>query len=103
MLKVQEFTEEFKALRLAVSKCLYNKANIGNELIKLQGKRQKVFGDIYLGLVSPSKKKIINSEIRQLEEDINNADIAVTELELRQTLLKRSGGHIREVEEAKNV
>jgi len=93
---MQEFTEEYKKIKDGLDKCWGERASKNGELNKLKEVRKKVFGDIYLDKVSPSKKKIINSEIRQLEEDISNADIAVTELELRQTLMKRSGVHIQE-------
>lgn len=96
---MQEFTEKYKKIKDGLDKCWGEKSRKGNELLKLQEARKKTFADIYLGKVSPSKKKIINSEIRQLEEDIEDLDIAVTELELRQTLIKRQGGHIQEVKE----
>jgi len=93
---MQEFTEEYKKIKDGLDRCWGERASKNDELTRLKETRKKVFGDIYLGKVSSSKKKIINSEIRQLKEDICNADIAVTELELRQTLLKRQGGHIQE-------
>ena len=93
---MQEFTEEYKKIQEGLHRCWNERASKGDELTKLKAARKKIFGDIYLGLVSPSKKKILNSEIRQVEEDISSADIAVSELELRQTLLKRSGVHIQE-------
>lgn len=93
---MQEFTEEYKNIKDALDKCWGERASKKDELNRLEESRKKVFGDIALGKVSPSKKKIINSEIRQLEEDISSADIAISELELRQTLLKRSGVHIQE-------
>jgi len=92
---MQEFTEEFKAIRKALSNCWGEKSTKGNELLRLQEARKKIFADIALGLCDAGKKKAINKKIRGLEEDISNIDIAVGELELRQTLLKRSGGHIR--------
>ncbi|GAI36471.1 unnamed protein product [marine sediment metagenome] len=93
---MQEFTEEYKAIQKGLHKCWNERASKNDELTRLQASRKKVFGDIYLGLVSPSKKKIINSEIRQLEADISDADIGASELELRQTLMKRSGSHMQE-------
>ncbi|MBA7544408.1 hypothetical protein ES705_36764 [subsurface metagenome] len=96
---MQEFTEEYKKIKDGLNRCWGERASKNDELNRLQKERKKVFGDIYLGLVSTSKKKIINSEIRQLKEDIEDLDIAVSELELRHTRLKRSGGHIQEVKE----
>ncbi len=96
---MQEFTEEYKKIKDGLDRCWGERASKNDELNRLQEKRKKVFGDIYLGLVSTSKKKILNSKIRQLEEDISSADIAVSELELRHMLLKRSGVHIQEVKE----
>jgi len=93
---MQEFTEEYKAIQKGLHRCWNERASKGDELTKLKEARKKVFGDIYLNKVSPSKKKIINSEIRQLEEDISNADIAVSELELRHTILKKTGGYMQE-------
>ncbi len=93
---MQEFTEEYKKIKDGLDRCWGERASKNGELNRLQEERKKVFGDIYLGLVSTSKKKILNSKIRQLEEDISSADIAISELELRQTLLKRSGVHIQE-------
>lgn len=98
---MQEFTEEYREIKNALDRCWGERASKKDGLSKLQEVRKKVFADIYLGKVSPSKKKIINSEIRQLEEDISNADITITELELRQTLIKRQGGHMQEKVEVK--
>jgi len=98
---MQEFTEEYKAIQEGLHKCWNERASKGDELNRLKEARKKIFGDIYLGKVSSSKKEILNKKIRQLKEDIEDLDIAVEELELRHTRLKRSGGHIREkVEES---
>ncbi|MBA7512700.1 hypothetical protein ES705_04708 [subsurface metagenome] len=96
VLIMQEFTAEYKKIQEGLHRCWNERASKNDELNRLQEERKKVFGDIYLGLVSTSKKKILNSKIRQLKQDIEDLDIAVVELELRQTLLKRSGVHIQE-------
>ncbi len=101
--KVQEFTAEYKKIKNALDKCWNEMSVKKDEKNRLQEARKKVFADIYLGKVSSSKKEIFNKKIRQLEEDISSADIAIEELKLKQTLLKRSGSHIQEVEESKNV
>jgi len=93
---MQEFTEEYKKIKDGLDKCWGERASKGDELNRLKEERKKVFGDIYLGLVSLSKKKILNLKIRQLKEDIEDLDIAVEELELRHTRLKRQGGHMQE-------
>jgi len=98
---MQEFTKEFKAIKNALDKCWSERASKGNELLRLQEARKKIFGDIYLGKVSSEKKEILNKKIRQLKEGIEDLDIAVEELELRQTLMKRSGGYIQEKVEVK--
>jgi len=92
---MQEFTEEYKAIQKALSNCWAEKSAKGNELLRLQEARKKIFADIVLGKASSSKKKGLNKKINQLKEDIEDLDIAVEELELRQTLLKKSGGHMR--------
>ena len=99
---MQEFTEEYKKIKDGLDKCWGERASKGDELNRLKEESKKVFGDIALGQVSSEKKEIFNNKIRQLEGDIKDLDIMVEELELRQTLLKRSGSHIREVEEKKN-
>ncbi|GAI85785.1 unnamed protein product [marine sediment metagenome] len=96
---MQEFTKEWKAIQKALSNCWSEKSAKGDALPGLEKARRKIFADIAVGKVSPSKKKIINSEIRQLKQDIEDIDIAVEELELRQTLIKRQGAHIQEVKE----
>ncbi|MBA7574994.1 hypothetical protein ES708_16810 [subsurface metagenome] len=96
---MQEFTKEWKAIQKGLSNCWSEKSAKGNALLELAKTRKKLFADIAIGKVSPSKKKIINSEIRQLEEDIEGLDIAVEELELRQALIKRQGAHIQEKKE----
>jgi len=92
---MQEFTEEYKAIRKALSNCWAEKSAKGNALLELVKARKKMFADIVLGLCNAKEKRITNKKIRELEEDISDIDIAVGELELRQTLLKRSGGHMR--------
>ncbi len=99
MIYVQEFTEEFKAIKNALDKCWGEQASKKDELSRLQEERKKIFCDIALGLAPPSKKKIFNSKIIQLKQDIEDSGIAIIELELRQTLMKRSGVHIQEVKE----
>ena len=98
---MQEFTAEYKKIKDGLDKCWNERASKNDELNRLQEERKKVFGDIYLGLAPPSKKKILNSKIMQLKQDIEDSGIAISELELRQTLMKRSGVYIQEkVEEA---
>lgn len=96
---MQEFTEEFKAIRKALSNCWGEKSAKGNALLELVKARKKMFADIVLGLCSAKEKRIMNKKIRGLEEDISDIDIAVEELELRQTLLKKQGSHMRLVED----
>jgi len=96
---MQEFTEEFKAIQKALSNCWSEKSAKGNALLELVKARKKMFADIALGLCSAGKKGTTNKKIRELEEDINDIDIAVGELELRQTLLKKQGSHMRWVED----
>ncbi len=99
VLIMQEFTEEYKKIKDGLDKCWGERASKKDRLLRLQEARKKTFGDIALGLVPTSEKKNINDEIRQLEEDIEDLDIAIGELELKQMLLKRSGVHIQEVKE----
>jgi len=96
---VQEFTKEYKAIQKGLSNCWSERATKGDALDRLIEGRKKIFADIAVGKVSTSKKKIINSEIRQLKEDIEGLDIAAEELELRQILIKRQGAHIQEIKE----
>lgn len=100
---MQEFTENYREIQNALHKCWNGRASKGDEKNRLIEARKKVFGDIALGKVTSSKKEIFNDKIRRLEEDIKDLAIMVEELELRHTLLKRSGGHMQEVKEAKNV
>ena len=93
---MQEFTAEYKKIKDALDKCWGERSSKNGELLRLQETRKKVFTDIAMGQVSSSKKKILNSEIRQLEEDVSDLDIMIEELQLKQTLLKRSGSHIQE-------
>ncbi|MBA7565251.1 hypothetical protein ES708_06927 [subsurface metagenome] len=99
---MQEFTEEYKKIKNALDRCWNEQASKKDELLRLEAGRQKMFGDVALDLVSTSKKKILNSEIRQLKEDIEDLAIAINELELRHTRLKRSGSHMQEKVEVKN-
>ena len=96
---MQEFTEEYKALQKALSNCWAEKSSKGNALLELVKTRKKMFADIVLGLENAKEKRIIIKKIRELEEDISNIDIAVLELELRHTLLKKEGRHMRWVGE----
>lgn len=96
---MQEFTEEFKAIQKALSNCWAEKSAKGNALLELVKTRKKMFADIVLGLCGAGGKKAINKKIRGLEEDISDIDIAVEELELRHTLIKKEGRHIRWVGE----
>ncbi|MBA7571249.1 hypothetical protein ES708_13008 [subsurface metagenome] len=96
---MQEFTEEFKAIQKALSNCWAEKSAKGNELLRLQETRKKMFADIVLGLCSAKEKRTTNKKIRELEEDISDIDIAVKELELRHALLKKEGRHMRWVGE----
>ena len=96
---MQEFTEEYKALRKALSNCWAEKSAKGNALLRLVKARKKMFADIVLGLCSAKEKRTTNKKIRELEEDISDIDIAVEELELRHTLLKKEGRHMRWVGE----
>ncbi|MBA7529493.1 hypothetical protein ES705_21691 [subsurface metagenome] len=96
---MQEFTKEYKRIKDALDRCWGERASKKGRLLDLQEARKKIFADIAVGKVSPSKRKIINSEIRQLEEDIEGLDIAVEELQLKETLIKRQGGQIQEVKE----
>lgn len=99
---MQEFTEEFKAIKNALDKCWGEQASKKDAKNRLVEERKKVFGDIAMGKVSSEKKEIFNNKIRQLEGDIKDLVIMVEELELRHTRLKRTGGHIQEVKEKKN-
>lgn len=92
---MQEFTAEFKAIQKVLSKCWGKRASENNELSKLIEARKKIFGDIALGL-SDEKEGDINKKIRELEGDIVDIDVTTSELERRQTLLKKSGSHIQE-------
>jgi len=96
---MQEFTEEYKKIKDALDKCWGERASKKDELNRLEEGRKKIFGDIALGKVSSSKKKILNLKIRELEGGIGDLNIAITELELRQTLIKRQGVHVQEVKE----
>jgi len=93
---MQEFTEEYKKIQKGLHLCWGERASKNDELTRLKETRRKTFGDIALGLVSPSKKEILNKKIKELEEDIFNADIAVSELELREVRIKMTGGHMQE-------
>ncbi|GAI46543.1 unnamed protein product [marine sediment metagenome] len=97
---MQKFTAEFKAIKDTLDKCWGERGSKKDTLNRLIEARKKTFANIYLGKVSPSKKKIINSEIRQLEEDVSDLDITIKELEHRYMLLKKQGLHIQEVKEA---
>ena len=96
---MQEFTEEYKKIKDTLDRCWGERGSKKGRLLGLQEARKKTFLDIALGLEPTSGKKKINDEIRQLEEDIEDLDIAIGELELKQMLLKRSGVHIQEVKE----
>lgn len=96
---MQEFTKEFKAIKDALNKCRSERSSKGDALDRLIETRKKVFGDIALGKVSSSEKRIVNKKIEQLRKDIEDLDITVEELELRQSLIKRDGRHMRWVGE----
>ncbi len=93
---MQEFTEKFKKIKNGLDKCWGEQASKKDELNRLEVGRKKVFGDIAMGQVSTSKKEILNKKIRELKEDIEDLDIAIEELQSRQTLMKRQGVHMQE-------
>lgn len=93
---MQEFTEEFKAIKDTLDKCWGERGSKKDRLNSLQKTRKKLFTDIALGLTSTGGKKNINNEIRQLEEDVSDLDIMIEGLQLKQTLLKRSGSYMQE-------
>ena len=93
---MQEFTEEYKKIKNGLDKCWGEQASKNDELNRLELGRKKVFGDIAMGQVSTSKKEILNKKIRELKEDIEDLDIAIEELQSRQTLMKRQGVHMQE-------
>lgn len=96
---MQEFTEEFKKIKDTLDRCWGERGSKKDGLNRLIETRKKLFTDIALGLEPTSKKKVINDEIRQLKEDVSDLDIMIEELQLKQTLMKRSGSHIQEVAE----
>jgi hypothetical protein len=93
---MQEFTEEYKKIKDALDKCWGERGSKKDGLNRLIETRKKVFVNIALNIEPTSKKKEINNEIRQLEEDVSDLDIMIEEFQLKQTLLKRSGSYIRE-------
>jgi len=54
-------------------------------------KRQKLYGDVALGLRGPEEKARINQEIRELEGEREDLDITIKELEIRETRLAKGG------------
>lgn len=96
---MQVFTKEWKAIQKAIDKCRGERAEKGNELLKLKEGRKKIFVDIALGKISSSKKEISNKRIRELEEDISDLDIMIEELKIKETVLKKTGSDVEELKE----
>ena len=61
------------------------------DLTNLTEQRQKLFGDVALGLADPQEKPKINQRIIELEAAGEDLDITIKELEARETRLDRGG------------
>jgi hypothetical protein len=61
------------------------------DLLNATEQRQKLFGDVALGLGDPEEKAKINQRIRELEGELEDLDITIRELQERKARLDRGG------------
>lgn len=96
---MQEFTKEFKTIRDTTISCRSERSAKKNALDKAIELRKRAFGDMALNQVSSIEKKAYNKSIKQMREDIEDLDIVIEELTLRQALIKREGRHMKWIDE----
>jgi len=82
---------ELKEIREKLKELREKQGLIKRDLMNATEQRQKLFGDIALGLRDPEEKPKINEKIRELEGEREDLDIAIKELEIRETRLDKGG------------
>ena len=87
----EKFRRELKEIREKLRELHERGALNQRDLLTATKQRQKLFGDVALGLSDPEDKAKINQEIKQLEEERKDLDITIKELEERETRLDRGG------------
>lgn len=87
----EDFERELKEIREKLGELEKKRSEIGRDLVIATEQRQKLFGDIALGLGDPGEKPKINQEIKQLEGEREDLDITIKELEVREERLDRGG------------
>jgi len=84
-------TRELKEIREKLRELEKKRSEIQRDLVIAREQRQKLFGDIALGLGDLGDKAKINQEINQLEQGRDDLNITIKELEVREERLDRGG------------
>lgn len=82
---------ELKEIREKLKELREKQRSIQGNLKTAMEQRQKLFGDVALGLRDPGEKAKVNQEIRELGGKREGLDITIKELEVREIRLDRGG------------
>lgn len=87
----EDFKRELKEIGEKLRELNKRESEVQRDLRTATEQRQKLYGDVALGLRGPGEKARINERIRELEGELEDLDITIKELEERGTRLDRGG------------
>ncbi|MDD5015081.1 MAG: hypothetical protein PHW73_08270 [Atribacterota bacterium] len=88
MTKKQDFQKEYMLIQGKLSELRKRIVANRQELRDLKKHKQKLFGDIVLGLADSKEKTKTKKRITELEEEFEDLRITIKELEVRERMYK---------------